>query len=425
MTRAIAGLTAWAVCLLPASSAAGQPHPPAAPTIAELRVHGNHTTPDAEVLQIAQLELGQPAEPSRLADATRRLERSGRFASVELRTRYRSLTDQQQAAVVVLLTERALVSITDTGSVRMPGPLGRLRRNTMFLPILGYEDGYGLTYGVRLTVVGSRQSATRVSAPLSWGGTRQAALEASRTFARGPLSRISGRIGVTRREHPFYGQGETRGDLSGEVLRRVGPAFGLGVTAARTDVRFGEVRGRLDSVGMFAEVDTRADPLYPRNAVHVRSTIARLGFAPAAGAVRSTHDARGFVGLPRGAVLALRAQTTQASRPLPPYAKAMAGGATSLRGWRAGSAVGDNMVAASAELRVPVSSPARLARTGVSVFYDVAATYDHGAQWREQRFERGVGVGVFIAAPLFGVHLDVARGIGRGTRVHLSLGTSY
>lgn len=110
----------------------------------------------------------------------RRLEQSGLFESVELRTRYRSLTDAQQVAVVVLLTERALVSASDTGDVVMPGALARLRRNTMFLPILAYEDGYGLTYGVRLTVVGSRQSATRVSAPLSGGGTRQAALEASR-----------------------------------------------------------------------------------------------------------------------------------------------------------------------------------------------------------------------------------------------------
>lgn len=425
MIRQLARLTAWIVCLLPAAPAGAQPQPPGHPTIAEVRIHGNHTTPDAEVQRIAQLEVGQPADPSLLADAARRLEESGRFESVELRTRYRSLTDTRQVAVVVLLTERALVSVVDTGDVVMPGPLARLRRNTMFLPILAYEDGYGLTYGVRLTVVGSRQSAVRVSAPLSWGGTRQAAVEASRAFARGPVSRISGRLGVTRREHPFFDQGETRSDVSGEVLKRFGPAFGVGVTAARTDVRFGDVRGRLDSLGAFAEVDTRADPLYPRNAVHVRSAIARLGLDPAPGAVRTTHDARGYLGLPRGAVLALRAQTTQTTRPVPAYTKAMVGGAASLRGWRAGSAVGDNMVAASAELRVPVSSPARLARTGVSVFYDVAAAYDHGARWQDQPLERGVGVGVFIAAPLLAVHLDVARGIGRGTRVHLSVGTSY
>ena len=425
MIRRVVQVLLPACWLLSATGAGAQAPSPDPPTIAEVRIHGNHTTPDAEVRRIAQLAPGQPADPATLAEATRRLEESGRFASVELRTRYRSLTDDRQVAVIVLLTERALVSVTDAGDVVLPGPVARLRRNTMFLPILGYEDGYGLTYGVRLAVVGSRQSAFRVSTPLSWGGTRQAALEMSRTFARGPVSRVSGRVGVTRREHPFFEQGETRQDVSADVLKRIASTVGLGVAASRTHVRFGDVRGRLDSLGVFAEVDTRANPLYPRNAMYVRSGVARLGLDPAPGAVRATHDARAYLGLPRGIVFALRAQGVQTSRPVPLYAKALVGGASSLRGWRAGSAVGDNMVGASAEVRIPFSSPSGLARTGLAVFYDVAAAYDHGARWRDQRFERGAGVGLFIAAPMFAVHLDVAKGIGRGTRVHLSVGTGF
>src|SRR5690606_37370198 len=304
----------------------------------------------------------------------------------------RSLTDTQQVAVVVMVTERPGASITDAGDVSIPGPLARLRRSTMFLPILRYEDGYGLTYGVRFSLVGSKRSATRVSFPLSWGGERQAAVEASHTFERGVISRVSGRAGVSRREHPFFDRGETRTGISGEVLKRFGPVFGVGLTGARTDVRLGESDGRLDSVGVFAEVDTRQNPAFPRNAVYVRSDVARLRLSPAPGAVRTAHDVRGYVGLPRGAVLALRAHATRTNGAVPDYAKAVVGGAGSLRGWRAGTAVGDGSLAASAELRVPVSSPASLSRTGIAVFYDVAAAYDHDARWQDQRFARGAGV---------------------------------
>lgn len=404
----------------PAGAAAAGPA-----TIAEVRIHGNHTTPDADVRRIAGLDEGQSADPAALEAARQRLLGSGRLISVNIRTRYRWLTDTSSVAVIVSITEEAQVSITDTGDVVLPGPLPRLRRNTMFLPILGFEDGYGLTYGARLTVVGSRHSATRVSAPMSWGGTRQAALEASRTFERGPVSRVSGRMGVTRREHPFFRQGETRTGLSGEVLKRFGPVFGVGAAGARTDVDFGDVQGRLDSVGGFVELDTRADPVFPRNAVYARSAMARLGLDPAPNVVQTSHDARAYLGLLRGSVLAARVQTTRSDGPVPIYAKAMIGGAASLRGWRAGSAVGDNMLAGSAELRVPLNSPVNLAKTGVAVFYDVAAAWDHGARLQDQRLQRGAGVGLFVAAPLFSVQLDVARGIGRGTRVHLSTGVRF
>lgn len=418
----LAALVAWLSLLFMGLPAA---HAQPAPVIAEIRVHGNHTTPDAEVRALAGLEVGHAADAATVAEAGRRLERSGRFSSVEMRTRQRSLTDASQLAIIIVVSEHAAVSIGDSGAVVLPGPLARLRRNTMFLPIVGFEDGYGLTYGARVTVVGARQSATRVSVPLTWGGSRNAALEASHTFTRGPISRASGRVGILRREHPFFDQGETRRDVSGEVLKRFGPVFGVGATAARTDVRFGDLRGRLDHLGAFVEVDTRTDPLYPRNAVHARSSVARLGLDPAPGAVRSTHDVRAYLGLPRAAVLALRAQTVQTSGPAPAYAKAMVGGAASVRGWRAGSFVGDDMVAGSVELRVPVSSPVSLARSGLAVFYDAGVAYDHDQHWRDRRLERGVGVGLFITAPLFAVQLDVARGIDRGTRVHLSTGVSF
>ena len=55
----------------------------------------------------------------------------------------------------------------------------------MFLPILNYADGYGFTYGGRVSTMGLLGAGERLSVPLTWGGTRRAALEVDRTFKRG------------------------------------------------------------------------------------------------------------------------------------------------------------------------------------------------------------------------------------------------
>ncbi len=60
----------------------------------------------------------------------------------------------------------------------------------MFLPILGYDDGYGFTYGGRVSTIGMLGMGERLSVPLTWGGTRRAAIEVDRTFKTGPLTRV-------------------------------------------------------------------------------------------------------------------------------------------------------------------------------------------------------------------------------------------
>ena len=154
--------------------------------IEEVRVHGNYATPDAEVLRLAAIELGTPADASVFEAITRRLEDSGQFSRVQLRRRSRTLDDDSRVALIIVVTEHPSAQPVDRGLPKVPGPLGRLRQQTMFLPILGVEDGYGLTYGVRTALVGGRSSATRIAVPASWGGTRQLAIEAERSFLPGP-----------------------------------------------------------------------------------------------------------------------------------------------------------------------------------------------------------------------------------------------
>jgi outer membrane protein assembly factor BamA len=417
--------------------------------VEEVRVHGNHSTPDDEVLRVAAIPLGVPLAPGLMEAARSRLQGSGRFARVEFRQRRRSIEDPSRIAVIILVAELAAVRPVVSGVPEIPGILGRLRSQTMFLPILSVDDGYGLTYGLRTAFVGGRHSTTRLSIPASWGGTRQLAIEGEKTFTRqrspaagatatdgglvsGGLTRLRGSAGLWRQEHPYFEQGQFRRYVDGEISYRPQPAFGIGASAALAAISFGEVDDRATSAGVFAEVDTRRDPLFPRNAVFARTSWSALTFArpeqsdvPTGTRSRWQHDVRGYLGVIGQVVLAARLQVDVVDAPLPSYAKPILGGADTLRGIRAGYAVGDNLWAAAIEARAPLTSVLRTTRLGVLGFYDTGATWDYGKHWRDAGREEGVGAGVFLVNPFVQLQLSVARGLGRSTRVHFSTGVSF
>jgi hypothetical protein len=434
-------------------------HAQAPVVVEDVRVHGNHSTPDEEVLRIAALAVGVPLETGAVEAARRRLVESGRFSSVEIRQRSRSIEDPTRVALIILIAEHASVRpVIDVDVPAIPGVLGRLRSQTMFLPILSVDDGYGLTYGLRTSFVGGRQSTTRLSVPASWGGTRQLALEAERTFTsrrsvvdepitngsattlppaapdptHGPLTRVRGSAGLWRQEHPYFEQGQFRRYVDGEVSYRPRPVFGVGLSGGLAAVSFGEVDDRMSDAGVFAEVDTRRDPLFPRNAVFARTGWSRLSFSepeasgvPDGGRSRWRHDVRGYLGVIGQIVIAARLQANLADGPLPAYAKPILGGADTLRGIGAGFAVGDNLWAGTIEARAPFTSLLRSTRLGILAFYDTGATWDYGQHWRDAGREEGVGGGLFLVNPFFQFQLSVARGLGRSTRVHASTGVSF
>lgn len=418
--------------------------------VEDVRVHGNHSTPDEEILRIAGITIGTPMESGLAEAARKRLEDSGRFSSVEIRQRSRSIDDPSRVALIILVAEHPAVRpVIDVDIPAVPGVLGRLRSQTMFMPIFSIKDGYGLTYGLRTSFVGGRQSTTRLSVPASWGGTRQLALEAEKTLTRqrrgapgitgtdrgivsGGLTRLRGSAGLWRQEHPYFEQGQFRQYLDGEISYRPKPVFGVGATAGLAAVSFGEVDDRMTSGGLFAEVDTRRDPLFPRNAVYARTSWTRLSFenpeqsgVPDGGRSRWQHDLRGYLGVLGQVVLAARLQVDAVDAPLPAYVQPIFGGADTLRGIRAGYTVGDNLWSAMVEARAPITSLLRTTRFGVLAFYDTGATWNYGQRWRDAGREEGVGGGIFLVNPFFQFQFSVARGLGRSTRVHASTGVSF
>jgi outer membrane protein assembly factor BamA len=393
----------------------------AAGTIAGIQIRGNHTTPDETVIRIAGVEVGQAFSPDVLSAARDRLERSGRFRSVQVLQRYASISDLSAVLVVIVVEEQAGISVDEPS----PGPLRKLRAGTMWLPVLRYEDGYGFTYGARVTFVGVLGPRSHVSAPLTWGGERRAVGEFERTFERGPVTRLAATAGVWRRENPAVDTGDRRDGVTVLAERAFTPWLRAGATASTAGVHFGDAQDTMRTAGVQATLDTRLDPAFPRNAIYASVGWERLWFDESADTSRVTTDVRGYLGVFRQIVLAARVQQQRAADALPVFEQPLLGGTASLRGFPLGFRYGDRLAAGSLELRMPVSSPRHVGRAGLAIFADSGAVYDTHTSVSHARFDTGVGAGWFLQLPVLSFRLDVAHGLGGGTRAHVTLGTTF
>ena len=395
--------------------------------IAEVRVHGNAYLRDEEVIKLAGISLGQPLAPDGIAAIEQRLKASGHFDSVEVRKRYRSLDSSTDVALILLVNERAGFT-SETVSER-PATFGwaRLKSKLMFLPILDYDDGYGFTYGGRVSTIGMLGMGERLSVPLTWGGTRRAAIEGDRTFKTGPLSHVVSTFGISQSENPHFEIDDQRVAWTGRAERSFARVVRTGVSTSQSTVDFGELDDRLWTVGADAALDTRGDPGFPRNAVFLSAGWNALHVRRLDEPINQYFgDARGYLGVIGQAVLAGRVQYSSADRTLPDYERLLLGGASNLRGFRTGTFDGDRLLATSAELRVPLTSVLSGAKLGVSAFFDAGKVYDVGQSQNDAPWHKGVGGGVFLIATIVRINLDVAHGLKDGdTRVHLSSGFSF
>ncbi len=421
----------------PASAAAPQAAPaqspvpaPASERLAEVVVHGNHTTPDADVIALAGLAVGAPLAPDAIAVASKRLEAADRFEAVDIRKRYRSIERLDDVVLVILVDERP--HPMDLPTPPLLKPFRKLRDGLMFLPIVSFADGYGLSYGAQFTFADVLGRRSRIGVPLTWGAERRAAVELERRFTRGPVSRIEAGAGLVRREHPFFEVPDRRAEVWARAERALPLALRVGGGVRWSDIAFAgpstpslEASDRLTASGVDLTLDTRIDPTFPRNAVYARAAWEHLDFEAQPARHRTTLDGRGYLGLVGSSVLAVRAMHGRADGPLPVYEQWLLGGPSSVRGFRTGSFVGDRIASGSIELRVPFSSPLRVGKTGVAVFIDRGAVWSHDQRLADADVGQGYGAGVFAIATVFQFRLDVAHGQGRGTRAHVSAGLSF
>jgi len=402
--------------------------------VAAIQVHGNTITAADEIVRASGINVGDPVSDTLLSDAEARLGKAMKFESVEVLKRFASISDPTRVLILIQVDEGPVhvdmpdVDTEPEGNGAPPSPPVVVRRSkfgVMFVPILSAEDGYGFTYGAQFAFAGHRSPRRRIVVPASWGGDKRVAAEYQQEFSKRFAPRVLAGGLLQRRTHPFFEDDADRKRVWGRtewpIVREVHAG---GEVAWQTSSLNGEeVEAR--SLGADIVVDTRVDPLMPHNAIFVRSAVERLFFSPTGTATRTEIDANGYVGLYRGMVLALRAVREDFSRPAPAFYKSVLGGSRNLRGFRAGYAVGDTLATGSIELRIPATSPLRIARFGYSIFMDAGTTYDHGERFGDQKLEKGVGAGIWATAPLFRIGFSVARGLGSGTRVHIAAGLTF
>ena len=347
-----------------------------------------------------------------------RLRAAKRFDRVEVRKRFASIADPSQIALVIIVDEGP-VKIVMTGDPDSPTRVVRKRLpNMLILPILSREDGYGITYGARLTLPDPQWMGKRSRRHLSadhGGARRQAAIE-----HREALSTACTIDRVTAARHvsappPTWPTRQTMTapgcpcGASGEFAR----ALRLGATTGWQRASFEGVADQFAQIARRRRLRhaRRSDPRAQRGLRPCRVGASAFGDGPLRR--RDAGWLRGLPGIGEPHRCSTAAATSGSSAspcwPVAPRGSTRIGrcrrtSAAAARRLehaarlRVGSFVGDTLVAMSAELVQPLTSPVTLGKLGVTAFVDRGTVYNKGERFGDQTLQQGSGAGVWFAA---------------------------
>ncbi len=404
--RCLPVIAALAVLFAVPAGAGAQTEQPQ--TIAGIRFHGNYSISDAELLQVVGVDVGDSLTADTLTLIEQRLRDHDQVGSVEIRQRYRSFNDTSR--VVLLIVIKEAVSTAD---------------KFMFLPVFNWTDEYGVTYGARFTTIDLLGAGDRVSFPLTWGGEKQAAVEPSLRIDRAALTRIEGGFGVLRRTNPHFDLDDTRQRAWARGLKRWG-VFEVDGNVEWADVTFADSEGPQITYGVGARLDTRQDTQLPRNAVYIGAGLEHLELVDGdMGFNRPELDVRGYKSFIGRSIIAGQVYYRGTDGRLPDWERPFLGGAATVRGYSAGEFIGDTIVLASVELRVPLTPPLPVGLVGLDFFFDTGAVYDYGTGLGEAKFHNGIGGGVYFFVAFIGLKMDVAYDLDDTVHFHFSTGFRF
>jgi len=376
--------------------------------LVEARFRGNFTTPDEEMIRLGNIEIGVPADAVSFEEIKQRLLQTGRFERVEITKRYRSLSSSEK--VILLVTVREKQSAMS---------------KFMFMPILKGSDEYGFTYGLRTTGKNLLGFKERLSIPLTWGGVRRAALESEFEMNNPVISTLTLSVDFARKENPHFRTGDFRKGVQAELRRRL-KRFEVKVHSGWAGVDFGPQSSSFVTFGASFVLDTRQDINLPRDAFYAGVSWERLQILDGGpGFNRYTLDLRGYKGIIGQTILAGQFLHHTVDGRLPDFERPFLGGANTLRGYKPGAFIGDNITTSSIELRIPLTSPREVYHTGINVFLDSGAVYDYGTSIGNADFKHGAGVGCFFLFMGFGIKADLAYNMHDAFRVHFSTGFRF
>jgi outer membrane protein assembly factor BamA len=397
---------------------------PAVERVVGIRVQGNTLTSEADVVAMTGVMADTPWTPTLVGEVEARLRETGRFERVEVLKRYASIADPSQILLVIVVDE-GRVTVRSGGDGEPARAVRRRGPPLMFLPLLGSDEGYGFTYGALVAVPNIVGRGTRLAVPLTWGGERRAGGELEKRFGTARLTRVRFGGSVVRRRNTALDATDRRGQVWVRGEREIARALRLGAWSGLDSVSFRGDHRQVIRAGTDVAVDTRIDPMLARNAVYVRGAVERLAVRGADAPIRTLLDASAYVAGPWTSTFVIRVYRDGSNRAVPPYLKVLRGRDNTLRGFEAGTAVGDSTAAGTLEVRVPLTSPLSIGKLGVRAFVDAASVYDAGQSLRKQRFDRGIGGGIWFTATVLRFAFDVARGSSGHTRVQVSSGVLF
>jgi hemolysin activation/secretion protein len=159
--------------------------------------------------------------------------------------------------------------------------------------------------------------------------------------------------------------------------------------------------------------------------VLVTATADHMLFESGGALTRYRVDANGYIGIGGQHVLLLHVLTEAADQAEPLYLRSILGGFSTVRGFETGFLTGDKLAAGSIEWRIPVRSPLKFGKIGVTAFVDAGTAYDHGQAFIHQPIYKGVGGSAWINVASFRLSMAVGYGFGSGTHVHFSGGIGF
>jgi hypothetical protein len=389
--------------------------------IAEIQVHGNLVASDDDLRRMTGVSVGAPFTDTTIDEVAKRLDATKRFDRVQVLKRFASIADPSQIVLVVIVDE-GRVKIAKTGNPEHPYQAVKNHwPHLMYAPIFNISDRYGVTYGMRVAMPNVFGPNSRLIVPFAWGGEKQAGIGFDKTRARGWFDRVRGSVDWSERKHPVYEEQQSREAVSLRGEHWFRPQLRLGISGGAEHDDFGAEHDTFGSVGADFVVDTRVDPALPRNAIYGRAAVTYVD-----GGTITAVDGRAYVGVVRQLILGVRAQRTAADPSLPVYLKPIFGGAANVRGFDAGTVVGDTLTATSVEALLPLSRTLWLARFGLSAFAD-GGQVSCGPELPpcDESWKRGFGAGVWIAATVLRFEVDVAHGVGASTRVIVGGNVSF
>ena len=253
-------------------------------------------------------------------------------------------------------------------------------------------------------------------------------MQLERAFKLGPIERVAGEFGIGRTREPALR--DRRHARIVRRARRVGagalaaprrgrPAWTTWSSAIVEDTVSRLRRRRDDRHARRSGVPAQRDP---------RQRSASIGCTFDAGHANQTKRGRARLCRtvrPDGAGGA-RPERSRRTRRCRPTSTTCSAAPPNLRGYDAGYKAGDNLAAASAELRIPITSPLSIGRFGVKAFADCGRGLRRSARSSPtRRSSRGIGGGAYLHLTVVSLSLDVARSRSGDTRFHFGMGVTF